>query len=427
VDALKRRRVVITGVGALASIGSGREAFWDALASGTSGVGRITAFDSSTFPVRIAAEAQATGFASLGIAEPVPKSGQLALLAAEEAVGDARLGEGAFDPARAGVIFSINPSGYHIGQIRRVYPLLREYLRGAAADVIDAHPAMQEVRDSIYRPPAATAVLAARRYGLRGYTGAGHTACATGNQAIGDAFRVVQRGVQDLMLAGSASASVHPVGILNFALLNALSTTNDSPHSASRPFDRLRNGFVMGEGGAALVLEELGHARARGAKVYGEIVGYGVSLDTYTLTQMDPEATGSSLCIRRALEEGEVSPGEVDYINAHGTSTVLNDKTETLAIKKMFGQRAPEIPISSTKSMIGHLLAGAGTVELVAALMAFVRDVIHPTINYEVPDPDCDLDYVPNVARAARVNTILSNSFGFGGQNSCLVVRRFAA
>jgi 3-oxoacyl-[acyl-carrier-protein] synthase II len=421
------RRVAITGVGVLASIGKGRHGFWEALAGGKGGVDRISAFDCSTFPVKIAAQADASGFAALGITEPVPKSAQLALLAAEEAVLDAGLVPGVFDPARSGVLFSINPSGYGLEQIRRVYPLLREYVRGATAEQIDGHPAMAELRDAIYRPPAATTVLAARRYGFRGYTGAGHTACATGNQAIGDAFRIIRRGDQDLMLAGSSSASVHPVGILNFALLNALSTTNDSPHSASRPFDRKRNGFVVGEGGGAMVLEELSHARARGAKVYGEIAGYGVSLDTYTITQMDPEATGSSLCIRRALAEAGAATDEVDYINAHGTSTILNDKTETLAIKKVFGARAERIPISSTKSMIGHLLSGAGTVELVAALMAFERSLIHPTINYEFPDPECDLDYVPNVARTGRVNTILSNSFGFGGQNSCIVVRRDAA
>jgi 3-oxoacyl-[acyl-carrier-protein] synthase II len=423
---LKRRRVAVTGIGVLSAIGNGRDAFWRALESGANGVQRITNFDCSTFPVQIAAQVRPFDASSLNLPPAVPKPVQVGLLSAEEAIADARLARGTFDPARAGIVFSISHAGYSLDQICQVQPFLARHLSGQATEYREDDPAAVALRSSFHKGPSTTAVVAARRYGFRGCTSSAHTACATGNQAIGDAFRMVQRGAQEVMLAGSASASVHPFGIVNFALLNALSTRNDAPEKASRPFDRERNGFVVGEGGAAVVLEELEHARARGARVYAEILGYGVSLDTFGMTQMDPEATGASLCIRRALAEARLEPAEIDYINAHGTSTPLNDKTETLAIKKVFGPKAYQVPISSTKSMIGHLLSGAGAVELVAALLSIERAIVHPTINYEVPDPECDLDYVPNRARTQRVRTVLSNSFGFGGQNSCIVVGHYA-
>jgi len=419
------RRVVITGAGVITAIGGNREAYWAALAAGANGVRRISLFDCSTFPVQSAAEVHGLDGDSLGIDLELPKPVQIGLLTAEEAVHDAKLVPGTFDPTRAGTIFSTSHSGYPVDQIEDMYPLLERYATARTLLLDPTNSMVAKLRSSLYKGPATTAVLAAKRYGLRGYTANAHTACATGNQAIGDAFLLVARGDQDVMLAGSAAASVNPFGIASFALINALSTTNDTPEKASRPFDRRRNGFVLGEGGAVLVVEELAHALTRHAHIYAEIIGYGVSLDTFGIAEMDPEATGATRSMERALTGAGIGAEDIDYINAHGTSTLLNDKTETLAIKNVFGARAYQIPISSTKSMIGHLLSGAGSTEMVAALLALERNVVHPTINYEFPDPECDLDYVPNVARGQHVRTLLSNSFGFGGQNSCVVVRRF--
>jgi 3-oxoacyl-[acyl-carrier-protein] synthase II len=251
------------------------------------------------------------------------------------------------------------------------------------------------------------------------------TACAASSQAIGEAVEMIRRGDADVMLSGGAHSMIHPFGVTGFNLLTALSTRNDEPTKASRPFDRDRDGFVLGEGGAMVILEDLEHAKKRGAKIYGEVVGYGSTADAYRITDTHPEGRGAASCIRMALEDGGLELDQINYINAHGTSTSVNDKVETLAIKTVFGEQAYRIPVSSTKSMMGHLIAAAGATELIICLKAIENNVLPPTINYDTPDPDCDLDYVPNKAREARCDYALSNSFGFGGQNIALIVGRY--
>jgi len=252
------------------------------------------------------------------------------------------------------------------------------------------------------------------------------TACAASSQAIGEAVEIIRRGEATLMLSGGTHTMIHPFGVTGFNLLTALSTRNDEPTKASRPFDRLRDGFVLGEGAGMVVLEELEHAKARGAKIYGEVVGFGSTADAFRITDTHPEGRGAIACVKMALDDAEANLDDVDYINAHGTSTSVNDKVESLAIKQVFGERAYEIPVSSTKSMVGHLIAAAGATEVIFCLMALRDNVVPPTINYENPDPDCDLDYVPNKAREVNCDAVLTNSFGFGGQNISLILRRFA-
>lgn len=251
------------------------------------------------------------------------------------------------------------------------------------------------------------------------------TACAASSQAVGEAVEIIRRGEADVMLAGGTHTMIHPFGVTGFNLLTALSTQNDEPTKASRPFDRCRDGFVLGEGAGMVVVEELERAKARGAHIYGEIIGYGSTADAFRITDTHPQGRGAISCIRMALEDAKVGVDEIDYINAHGTSTAVNDRVETLAIKQVFGPQAYKIPVSSTKSMMGHLIAAAGATELIVCLLAIRDDVVPPTTNYEVPDPDCDLDYVPNTARQVPCKTALSNSFGFGGQNITLIARRF--
>jgi 3-oxoacyl-[acyl-carrier-protein] synthase II len=252
------------------------------------------------------------------------------------------------------------------------------------------------------------------------------TACAASSQAIGEATEIIRRGDADAMLSGGTHSMIHPLGVTGFCLLTALSTRNDEPRRASRPFDRLRDGFVIGEGAAMVVLEELEHAQARGAPIYGEMVGYGATADAFRITDIHPEGRGASACMRRALEDAQLNPGDVHYVNAHGTSTAVNDRIETRACRDVFGEAADRVPVSSTKSMMGHLIAAAGVTELIVCLMSMRDNVLPPTINYENPDPDCDLDYVPNEARRARCDVALNNSFGFGGQNITIIVRRFS-
>jgi len=253
------------------------------------------------------------------------------------------------------------------------------------------------------------------------------TACAASSQAIGEAVEIIRRGEADVMLSGGTHTMIHPFGVTGFNLLTALSTSNDQPQKASRPFDRNRDGFVLGEGAGMVLLESLEHAKARGARIYGEICGYGSTADAFRITDTHPQGRGAISCLRMALDDAQLNVEQIDYINAHGTSTSVNDRVETLAIKQVFGQQAYKVPVSSTKSMMGHLIAAAGATELIFCLLAIRDNVVPPTINYETPDPDCDLDYVPNVAREVQCNYALSNSFGFGGQNITLIARRFAA
>jgi 3-oxoacyl-[acyl-carrier-protein] synthase II len=338
---------------------------------------------------------------------------QYALYATYEAILDAGLSEGKFDPYRAGVIFSSGIGGIKTLEEeviklkeqgpRRVSPFLVPMM---IVDITPGHIAM--------------------RYGFKGPNYSVVSACASSAHAIGDAYRLIKYGDADIVIAGGAEAPITPIGLAGFCSMRALSTRNDEPEKASRPFDKERDGFVMAEGAGAVVLEELEHALKRGAKIYAEVVGYGATADAYHITAPHPEGEGAVNSMRLAIEEAGISPEEVSYINAHGTSTPLNDAAETKAIKKLFGEYAYKIPVSSTKSMTGHLLGAAGAVEFIATVMSVYTDKIHPTRNYEFPDPECDLDYVPGTYRELTVNYALSNSFGFGGHNASLLVKKYS-
>ena len=408
------RRVVVTGLGVVSPIGVGVDAFWDALLRGESGIGPITRFDPGRLPVRIAGEVR--GFdpvAHLPRRDVVRTDPfvQFALVAARQAVADAKLDVEVLG-ARVGV--SIGTAMGGVGTLIATWDtLVRD-----GADMV-----------SPYAMPALLPNMAAgwvsMRIGARGPIGSPSTACAAGNQAIGDALRAIQRGEADAMLAGGADALVHPIVIGSFCALRALSTRNDEPQRASRPFDRDRDGFVLGEGAGMLVLEEREAARARGAHAYAELVGYGLTADAHHPTA--PSVDGPARAIALALADAGLRPDEVDYVNAHGTSTPHNDVNETRAIHQVFGDHARRLAVSSTKSMTGHLIGAAGAVEAIATALAVERDLVPPTMNYETPDPECDLDYVPNRARRATVRAALSNAFAFGGTNAILAFRKVSA
>ncbi len=411
-----KRRVVITGVGLVTPLGIGTQESWRALLKGASGVGPITRFDASEFPTRIAAEVK--NFDPLKYVErkDIKKMDtfiHFALAAAEIAMQDAGLGP--FERSaseRAGVIIGSGIGGF--GAIEREHETLLE--QGPR-------------RLSPFFIPSTIINLASGqvsiRFAARGPNSAPCTACSSGSHAIGDSWRVIERGDADVMITGGTESAITPLAIGGFDALKALSIRNDEPAKASRPFDLERDGFVLGEGAGILILEELEKARARGAAIYAEIAGYGMSGDAYHITAPPPDGDGAARAMRRTLEDASISPEEVDYINAHGTSTPSNDRTETAAIRAVFGEHAYKLAISSTKSMIGHSLGAAGAIEAAVSALTLRDQIIHPTVNLDHPDPDCDLDYVPNVARRANARYALSNSFGFGGTNACLLLKRF--
>ena len=406
------RRVVVTGLGAITPIGLNKDDYWNALLSGKSGVGLITRFDTSQFTVKIAAEVK--GFDPSKYFSPkevrrTDRFTQYAVAAAEEAIKDSGLE--IKNPDRIGVIVSSGIGGIETWEVE--HHRLFESPKKVSPIFI---PMM------IMNTASGTIAL---RWGLHGPNFGVVSACATANHSIGEAFRLIRYGDADVMIAGGTEAAVTPLSVAGFQNMRALSTRNDAPERASRPFDRERDGFVVGEGAGVLVLEELEHAKKRGAKIYCEIVGYGATCDAHHMTAPDPTGKEPARAMLLAMKEAGVSPDEVDYINAHGTSTPLNDKTETIAIKIALGERAKKVPISSTKSMIGHLLGAAAGAEAVATCLSIYHSVIHPTINLENPDPECDLDYVPEGVRELKIRIALSNSFGFGGHNSCIAFKRF--
>ncbi len=412
------RRVVVTGLGALTPVGHDVKETWDNLVKGVSGVGLIDRFDASSFKVKIAAQiknfdptkrlSNREGGVPLRKLDPFSI---YALWAAHEALEDSNLLNTDYDPDRVGVIIASGIGG--------VETLEREIITGYEKGYDKISPYLVPMMI----PDMASGIIAIK-YGFKGPNYCTVSACASSAHAIGDAMRLIQYGDADVMVVGGSEAPIIPTAVAGFSSMRALSTRNDEPEKASRPFDKERDGFVMGEGAAVLILEEYEHAKRRGAKIYAELVGYGATADAYHITAPCADGEGAIKCIIRALKDANISPDEVDYINAHGTSTKLNDISETLAIKKVFGKRAYEIPISSTKSMIGHLLGAAGAIEALATVMTIYTDTIHPTINYEYPDPECDLDYVPNKARKQVVNVAITNSFGFGGHNVSLVFRK---
>ncbi|RKY37930.1 MAG: beta-ketoacyl-[acyl-carrier-protein] synthase II [Candidatus Omnitrophota bacterium] len=407
------RRVVITGVGVVTPVGNEVEEFWNSLLAGRSGVDKISLFDPSDFSSQIAGEVK--NFEPQKYFPPkelrrMERFTQFALYAGKKAWEDAGL-NGKVPPERCGVLVGSGIGALDL--VEKQYKVFEEKGPG---------------RISPFLIPLMIANMAAGQLaiylGLKGPNMCVVTACASGTHSIGEAFRIIQNGKADIMVAGGAEACVTRLGVGGFCALRALSTRNDQPQKASRPFDKERDGFVIGEGAGILVLEEYERARERGADIYAEIIGYGASCDAYHQTAPDPEGQGAYLAMKWAVEDAGINPEDIDYINAHGTSTQLNDKIETLAIKKLLKDHAYEIGVSSIKSMIGHLIGAAGGVEAVATALAVKNQVIPPTINYEYPDPDCDLDYVPNQAREAEVKYALSNSFGFGGHNACLVFRK---
>ena len=409
------QRVVVTGIGAVSPLGCGTDVNWQALLAGRSGIGPITAFDASDFPVRIAG--QVPGFDPAAYLEKkdikkVDRFAQFAIAAAQMAMDDARLTVTPEEAPRVGVVVGVGMGGI---------ATIEEAVRSFYDDGLK--------RLSPFFIPRLIANMAPGHIAIRfGCTGVNYTptsACASGGQAVGEAFRLVRYGDQDVVISGGAEAAITPMGVGGFAVMRAMSTRNDEPERASRPFERHRDGFVVGEGAGVLVVESLAHARARGARIYCELVGYGANGDAYHITSPAPDGRGAAECMRLALASGGIDPLEVDYINAHGTATPYNDVNETQAIKAVFGEHAARIAVSSTKSMTGHLLGGAGGVEAVYTALALHHGWLPPTINYDEPDPECDLDYVPNTARQVRARVALSNSFGFGGANACIAFRRW--
>ncbi len=426
-----RKRAVVTGAGWVTPLGADIEEVWKRLLNGESGVAGITIFDAENFPTRIAAEVKGWDISQVG-EDPQRwkfqgRHTRFSVGAAKMAVMDAGLEDGQYDPTRFGVYLG---SGEGHQDFDRFTAMIVQSLNGDELDVVKFTQTGLQVLDPVSeleQEPNMPAGHIASQFNCQGPNANCLTACAASSQAIGEAVEMIRRGDVDLMISGGTHSMIHPFGVTGFNLLTALSTNNDNPTKASRPFDQKRDGFVLGEGASMVVLEELEHAKARGAKIYGEIVGYGSTADAFRVTDSHPEGRGAASCMKMALDDAGVNPEQVGYINAHGTSTSVNDKVETLAIKKVFGEQAYKIPVSSTKSMTGHLIAAAGATELIVTLLALRDNVAPPTINYEFPDPECDLDYVPNEARQTPIQFGLTNSFGFGGQNIALIASKFTA
>ncbi len=410
-----QRKVVVTGIGVVTALGQNIEDFWASLLAGRSGISKVTSFDTTDFTCQIGGEIRDFDpgkYMDPKEARRNDRYTQLAVAAAKLAVQDAALDHTKVDRERAGVIIGSGIGGMATFETQ-------------ARNIIEKGPR----KVSPFFIPAMISNMAsgivAIEYNFAGPCFTVISACATSTHSLGEALRTIQYGDADIMLAGGSEASVTPLSFAGFCSMKAMSTNNAVPEKASRPFDAGRDGFVMGEGGCVFVLESEEHAKARGARIYAEFAGYAGTADAFHITQPDPDARGLSAAMRRAIADAGVQPEQVNYINAHGTSTPYNDKFETIAIKKVFGEFAKNIPVSSTKSMTGHLLGAAGAVEAAVCVKAIQTGEIPPTINYETPDPECDLDYVPNVKRSAKVDVALSNNLGFGGQNASLVFKRY--
>jgi 3-oxoacyl-[acyl-carrier-protein] synthase II len=418
------RRVVITGMGTVNSLCNDLEGFWQALCQGKSGIGQINLFDTTDFKVHFGGQVQ--NFAPEAAIEPrlarkIDRFAQFALVAALSALKDSSL-----ELIKGGA----NEAGYTIPQIpsHRIGVILGSGI-GGLSEYEEQHTRLMEKGPSRISPfviPKLMVNAASGHisiyFGLRGRTLAVATACASAANAIGEALRTIQHNEADVMVTGGSEAAMTPMGLGGFIAARALSERNDAPQQASRPFDKDRDGFILSEGAGVLILEEADHARKRGARIYGEVLGYACAADAYNITAPCPDGSGAAQAMKWALEDARTNAADIDYINAHGTSTPLGDAAETLAIKQVFGSHAHKVAVSSTKSMMGHLLGASGGVETMATLLSIQRGVVHPTINYDTPDPACDLDYVPNTARKLRVRKAIMNSFGFGGHNACLVL-----
>jgi 3-oxoacyl-[acyl-carrier-protein] synthase II len=418
---MSQRRVVVTGTGLVTGLGTGVEKNWQGLLAGKSGVGPITRFDARKMQVSIAAEVKDFEPEAYGIhgkeARRMDPFTQYGVAASEMAVRESGIPIGSdkplgYAPERVGVIIGSGIGG--VGTVEETY-------RRALEKGFDRISPLFVIQMLINMAPSLVSI----RYGTKGPNWCPSSACATSGHAIGEAWKSIRTGETDAVIAGGTDATITPLSIGGFAAMKALSTRNHEPERASRPFDRDRDGFVTGEGAGVMVLEELEHARRRGAPILAELAGYGANSDAHHVTAPSPEGEGAARCMRLALQSAEMSPEEIGYINAHGTSTPYNDANETKAIKTVFDEHARKLAVSSTKSMTGHMLGAAGGAEAVVSVLALTRGVLPPTINYETPDPECDLDYVPNQPREVRVNAVMSNSFGFGGTNAVLIFRRF--
>ena len=411
----QRRRVVISGIGAVSHLGSTIQALWNGCLNGHSGIRRITQFDASEFPCQIAGEVpdfEVENYIERKEARRLPRSTQIAFAAAVQAVADARLPDNLPDPERAAVVF-----GTAMGGVDRIDEGL-QVLRTAGYERVNPFVIPSAI-------PNLSSFWIARQFRCLGPNSTIVTACATGTQAVGEATELIRRNAADIVITGGTESLIRDFAIAGFSAMRALPVSyNNSPASASRPFDAKREGFIFSEGAGALIVESLEHAQNRGAPIYAEVIGQASSSDGYHVAMPDPTALGASRAILWALQDAGVRPAEVDYINAHGTSTPLNDVHETIAIKQVFGEQAKQLAISSTKSMLGHAMGASGALEAIICALVILNGQIPPTINYEFPDPECDLDYVPNISRKQNVNIALSNSFGLGGQNACLVLRK---
>lgn len=410
-----KKRVVVTGIGAITPVGIGKDEFWQALLAGKSGITAISRFDASDYTTRVAGEVkdfEPAKYIDKKEARRMDRCTQFAVAAARMAFEDSGLDLEKADRTRIGVVV-----GTGIGGI--------DTLHDQYKTLFDKGPG----RISPFFVPMMIANMAAGQtsitFGLQGPSTCVVTACATGTNSIGDAFKIIQRGDADAMVAGGTEACISPAAVAGFCAMKAMSTRNDDPAKSSRPFEKERDGFVMGEGAGIVILESLEHALARGARIYAEIAGYGYNADAYHITAPAPEGIMAAKCMEMAIKDAGLTPNDISYINAHGTSTPLNDKNETLAIKSLFGEHAYKLTVSSIKSMTGHLLGAAGGIEAIASVLSVVNDIVPPTINYETPDDELDLDYVPNEARQQVVEVAISNSFGFGGHNATILVKKY--
>lgn len=409
------RRVVVTGIGIVSPVGSDIDTFWSSLCAGKSGIDRVSAFDISDYPSKIAGEVKDIDFSQYVDPKEVKRTDRAILLgvvAAEKALKDSKLDLSAIDTTRCATIVGSGIGGLSTLETEHTKLIQRGPNRVSPFLIPMMIPDMPAGRISIST-------------GFKGPNYAVVSACASGAHSIGDAFMIIKSGVADVSMAGGTEAVITPLAFAGFCSMKALSTRNENPQKASSPFDKKRDGFVMGEGAGILILESLEHALARNAHIYGEVIGYGASGDAYHISAPSPEGIGAQNAMKNALACSGLNPSDIDYINAHGTSTSLNDKYESFAIRKIFGEYADSVSISSTKSMTGHLLGASGAVELIASLYAIKDGVIPPTINYEDPDPECDLNYTPNTAVKKNVRYVMSNSFGFGGHNACLIVGKY--
>jgi len=434
---IAERQVVISGLGTVTPFGIGAKTFWEKMIQGESSSRLITSFDVSNLPTRFAAQVPLSEreleplIANQKSLKTLCRAGKFALIAAQEAMEDSGLRAEEIDPYSLGL--SLGAGGLGLSDVEHSDQMFHIIL-----DSLGVEDGIRLDRSKIWKntleqvnpltplkalPNIPTAHIAIQ-YNARGNCQTISTACTSSTQAVGEAYRQIKFGIADIMITGGSDSMINPQGLISFSSLGVMSKNNQEYRSAARPFDRRRDGFMLGEGAAILILEELEHCRKRGGRPYTEVIGYSSTCDAFRLTDEPPQAWGSIQAISTALANAKVNPESIDYINAHGTGTVLNDKTETFAIKTVFGEKAYSIPVSSTKSMLGHLVAAAGAVELAACVLSINHRCIPPTINYQEPDPECDLDYVPNEAREADLDIVISNSFGFGGQNACLIIRR---